>query len=260
LARPTSKQSRLRFERRSRVKLEALCQTPTIRDALKAIEQDVEARWKAGLPFATEPPMRGRVTPEPCWYEHWQCRQAGVLVGIEDRGRELPMIYLSLSIKAEIEDLAVRLVFPQDLLREQEYDLWEIRRDAPLSRVIEDLTVQWEDLQKQREKRRARFSARRSRGPSSARQALGLEAYRRRLAGQTWEEISRVLERSSSTLRSAVNDLCDATSLPHPIRGNSIPDLPIVDCDNCPRRRSPIHPCADCPVAAHLKRYLPDND
>jgi hypothetical protein len=257
--RPTAKESRVRFDHRFRARIEVICATRTVRDALAAIQNDVMARWREGRPFATEPPKRGRATPEPCWYEHWLCRQAGVVVGIEDRGREVvPMLLLSLTTKAALEGRAARVKFPQNLLEEREYDLWEISRTAPLSQIIEDVTVEWGELQTQRERRGARFRASRRRGSSAVRQALALEAYRKRLNGHSWAEVAQAVGKSSSSIRAAVADVCAATGLPRPDRGTSIPELPASDCDRCPKRRSPSQACADCPVIAHLRRFLSD--
>jgi hypothetical protein len=259
VARPTAEQARVRFETRFRARVEELRQIPEVRAALETIERDVLARWKSGKPFATELPKRGRQTPEPCWYEHWLCRQNGLLVGIEDRGRELPMLHFSLTPRVAQKGLAARVLFPQELLREREYDLWEIKRDASLTDIFEDLRFQYEELRAQRERRGVAFRASGRKGPSSSRRLAALEAYRRRLNGQTWPEVARALGRSSSAIRAAVADLCAAAGLPRPQQGVAPPDLPVADCDNCPRRPSPWRACVDCPVMAHLKKHFPDD-
>jgi hypothetical protein len=220
VARATASQTRVRFEKRHEAKIRDRLEIPEVRDAFAAIRRGAEHRFRSGEPVEVrypeaDGPIRGFA--EPFWLELVVCRRNGVIVQVNDRGSDPPELDLSLSPKAEQEGLAARFLYPQDFRRSSQYDLWEIRRDAPLSRILEDVEYQWREMHAER---------------------------------------ARLLGKGESTVRRAITDLCKRTGLPWPMKGTVLPDHPKADCDNCPERRSPSEPCADCKWLIYVNKHI----
>ena len=142
MARATASKAKLQFNSRYYVRLAALCEAPAIRGRVETLCNRWGELHEAGYdprPRVTETPERG--VASPLFEEIAFLRARGIQVSLEEReGR--PVVDLSLSHEVAQEGLAARLVYPQDLLSGAEYDLWEIRRDAPVSRILADLQVQ----------------------------------------------------------------------------------------------------------------------
>ena len=274
MARPSAKTAKIRFEKRRDARVRTKCEHREVRKSLAAIQQEAMRRFQSGEPVA-EPvpkgPSRGPLSRISL--DLAICRSHGVSAWIEDRGSQPPVVVLGLTLRTEGEGLAARLKYPQHFLRPAEYDLWEIRRDAPLYQILEDVAYQWQELKSDRDRRRevqaGRASLRslfdpdelgserpRPRGRSVERWLWSIEAYRRRQQDETWPEIAAALGKGESTVRRAVDDLCRQTGLPKPGKGTVLPDAPMIDCNNCPKRRSPSEACDECPWPAYADQYV----
>ena len=151
MARATSQQAKLRFEKRYKTRVLLKCEIPAVRDALSTIRRGAWKRWKAGEPVEVPIPPMGPSWgfTEPFWQEVGICRSHSVEVRVKDCGEKSPIVYLSLNLEADQEGLAARVKYPQNLLSPAEYDLWEIKRDGPLSRIFVDVENQWRELREE---------------------------------------------------------------------------------------------------------------
>ena len=259
MARATAQQAKLRFDKRHKAGVLLKCEIPAVRDALSTICHGYWKRWKAGEPVETPIPPKGPRWgfAEPFYSEVGICRSNGVEVRVKDYGEKPPTVFLSLTLEAEQEGLTARIKYPQDLHSPAEYDLWEIKRNAPLSRVLEDVEYQWRELRDERARLQLLEAGGSCRGASTERLLWAIEAYRRRCHGETWSEIAVALDKGQSTLRRALTDLCERTGLPRPDIGTVLPDSPDSDaCSNCTKRHSPSQPCKNCPWVAFMDRNL----
>jgi hypothetical protein len=258
MARPTAKQAKLNFEKRSESRVLLKCEIPEVKDALATIRRDAWARWKAGDPV--EAPSRPSEvvwgSAEPFWLQIAVCQSNGLEVQIKDRGDKRPRVTVSLKVKEAQKGLAARFEYPQDLVRTAQYDRWEIKRDAPITRILEDVEYQWRQIRDDRDRIEGRETKSRRRGSSTDRRLWAIEAYRRRCEGEIWREIAQRLRKHESTVREAVKDLCQTSGLPWPKKGTVLPDAPSTDCENCSKRRSPSQPCDECPWVAFAEQYL----
>jgi hypothetical protein len=252
MARPTAGQVKLQFEKRRKAWLRQKCEIPEVREAVAAIEREVRRRWQAGERVESPHPVGDKPTrnPLPFWFERAVCRRNGVAVRVEEKGKNPPIVHLSPTIEAEAEreDLTARLQHPQNLISPAEYDLWEIRRDAPLSRILEDVQYQWCALQEARASRGV-LAERHKRGSSMDRLLRSLDMYRARLQGDRWAAIAARFRCHVKTAQRAVRDLCERFDLPPPRRGAVLPDAPTAaDCPpDCAKRLGPAEPCPECP-------------
>ena len=259
MARATAQQVKLSFEKRFESELLAKCEIPEVRNALDTIRRGTWKRWKAHEPLSAEVPPESPSWgfAEPFWLEIGVCRRNGIEIRIDDNGEKPPEVSIHMGIEAEQEGLAARLQYTQDLLSPGEYDLWEIKRDAPLSRVLGDVEYQWRELREDRNRLQLLERRGSCRGPSTDRLLWAIEVYRRRCHGETWREIAIALTKGPSTLRRALTDLCERTGLPKPDKGTVLPDSPDSDaCSNCTKRHSLSQPCKDCPWIAYMNRHL----
>jgi hypothetical protein len=251
---PTHKSARLRFEQRNRAAIEERLAHPEAQDALARFRSEIERRWRAGDLIHERGGAARHGPAEPGWFDALILSGHGLHVTVGTGDANGPEILVSPSVEAEQAHRAARLAHPQNLLGPAEYDTWEIRRDAPLARVLDDLIPTWIDLNAERQRLYGGGAS--GRGESAARRLVALEAYRRRLNGESWPALARAFRKGESTLRRAVSDICGRAGLPLPAKGTVVPDLPDVDCDSCPKRRSYSRPCRECPVIRHLDRYL----
>jgi hypothetical protein len=262
MARATAQQAKSSFDKRYKARVLLKCEIPAVRKALLTIRRGYWKRWKEGEPVETPIPPKGPSWgfTEPFYPEVGICRSNGVEVRVKDHGEKPPTVFLSLTLEAEREDWAARL-HPESLLSSGDYDRWEIKRDAPLSRVLEDVEYQWRELRDERARLQLLETGDSCRGESTDRLLCAIEAYRRRCHDETWREIAIALNKGESTLRRAVTDLCERTKLPKPAKGTALPDSPDSDdCDNCAKRHSPSQPCKDCPWTAYIGRHFGPSD
>jgi hypothetical protein len=155
MARTTANQAKFRFENRHETRLREKWEISEVRKALMAIHLRASQRWRARMPVEEPPPAtrKARGLARPFWFEIAVCRRNDLCVRVEDRGSEPPVVNVSFEREDEQEGLAARLKYPQDLSRPVEYDLWEIRRDVPLSRILRDVKRQWRELHEERRRR-----------------------------------------------------------------------------------------------------------
>jgi hypothetical protein len=256
MAKLAASQIRIRVEARFELQLKVVCERSEVREALEEIRADLEARWKAGRALSPLVGKPVRKAPDWLWDPHQVCRENGIVARVEVVKGKAPQVKVAFTAKGARAHLAARLVYPQNLLGAGDFDLFEISRHAPMSRIVEDLKVELEELRAERERRGAvirRFGSAGSRTDVFLR---AVEAYRRRSQGATWPELARDLKWSSAAMRRAVSNLCAATGLPSPKKGVVLPDRPDVDCDGCAMRTSPTTTCATCPLLAHFERCL----
>jgi hypothetical protein len=263
MARATAQQVKIRFEKRFKSEILVKCEIPEVRKSLDTIRRGTWKRWKAGEPVELPTPPKGPRWgfAEPFWQEVGICRSNGVEVRMKDCGEKPPTVFLSLTLEAEQEGLTARFQYPGRPLLPGEYDLWEIKRDAPLSRILEDVEYQWRERHDERRRLQLLDTRGSCQEKNTDRLLWSIEAYRRRYHGETFREIAIAMDKGQSTVRRAITDLCARTGLPKPRIGTALPDAPDSDdCDNCAKRHSPSQPCKDCPWTAYIGRHFGPSD
>jgi hypothetical protein len=253
MARLTASQFGTQFDKRHEVRVKAIWSEPEVREALRAIGVELEALRETGGLVAGELGLEqtGRLSEL-----RKTCHRHGLVVRIVVADSGKVEVLVSLSLKAEHEELSARPFYMNDPMTDGEFDLWEISRDAPITRIVQDLTFR---LRRLRGERRLRGAVRLKFGGSTSRTDLflrAIEVYRRRLQGDTWAELEKTMQWTSSPMRRAVSLLLEATGLPRPAKGVILPDRPREDCDGCKKRTSPMRPCAGCPYVAYVERVF----
>jgi hypothetical protein len=234
----------------------------TARQAIEAIRRRAAELHAAGYDFsegAGGAPRARRVQP-PFWREEMRCRSLGIDVRVAPGANGAPVVYVGLTPEESQATLAARLQYPQNLLSPAKYDVWEIARDAALATVLEEIEVQYRRLRRQRAEWGLVAETHR-RGKSNAPHLAGLDAYRARLDGDSWDAIAGRHRRHPKVVQRRVRELCRATALPWPTPHASIPGVPSPkDCpgEGCAKRRGPAEPCPECPWLVYRERSMRD--
>jgi hypothetical protein len=235
-----------RIEAEREAEKKARCRRPVVREALSRIDREARENFARGISNDDRPTKGGAASyvPSSFWLEINTCRQNGLHVRVIDEMAG-PRIEIELDLGAEYESvgarLGARLVYPQNLLKPGTWDLWEIRRDAPIGRIVEDLEAQLIEI------RGGRIALGQTR-----RNFRALEAYRLRVERWAWKKIGHHLACDPKTAERMVRDLlARAPHLPKPAKARPL------DCpgDDCPKRRGIAIPCETCPW---LRRLLND--
>jgi hypothetical protein len=245
MARRKGRRARLVFDRRSQAEIERRSVHPEVAAALDTIREEGARFYSAGLDLGLWVAPKGRVAFDPLSSERHTCRRHGLDVRFRHDDSGPPTVVLMLTFSAHREQLVARPAI-QNLLAEAEYDVWEIKRDAPLSRILEEIETQKRELDDSRARRGVKRHTV-TRGRSAAQQLRALDMYRSRCLGRGWKEVSRRHRLHHSSARRAVRVLCERFDLPIP--GVTVAGPPLeADCDNCLERPlSPTGSCDGCP-------------
>jgi hypothetical protein len=245
MARKKGRRARLVFDVRSKAEIERRSAPPEVATALETIRDEGARLYSEGLDLGLWVAPKGRVAFDPLWNERHICRRHGLDVQFRHDDSGPPTVIVMLTFSAHREQLVARLAI-QNLLVDAEYDVWEIKRDAPLSRVLEEVETQKRELDASRARRGLKRHTV-TRGRSPAQQLRALDMYRSRCAGRGWNEVGRAHRIHDASARRAVRVLCERFDLPKPTVTVAGPPLE-ADCDNCPKRPlSPIGFCDRCP-------------
>jgi hypothetical protein len=168
-------------------------------------------------------------------------------------------MFLSLTFEAEQEGLAARIKYPQNLESPAEYDLWEIKRDASLPEIFEEIRIHKTDIDRDRVMIQAgkRKVGERAIAPrwTLTRILQATEIYKQRTEGIRWNHIAQRMGRNIKTPQKILRDFCEELEFERPKKGSVIRGGDkLGQClgDECPNRRGPADPCPECPALEFL--------
>ena len=257
MPRAKGREIELRFRGRYEARARAKCQIPAVRDAIEGIRFRAAKLYDDGHRFqrwSAETHTDGWQGGDPFCGEVSICYSNGLHVWVDGNTDGSPIVTIQLTTEEEQGSLAARLVHPQRLLAASEYDLWEIRRDAPISRILEDIEAQRKEIDRDRAELQI-FTQAGKLGRQLPRLLRGCEIYRRRVEGEPWADIARGMNCHKRTAKKVVDDLCAEMGLPKPQKG--VVDAGILELsqcrdNDCPDRTVASEVCARCPFRKFL--------